>query len=166
LVAEVIMLRHAALALLIAMFAGCATGEVVGTQPDSPGQIAGTWQGYLMGQKGFFLITMVVRPDGAVNITGESFISATGKVAMVDGRLWLDATAGWSGPLVLVQHGDRRFLKIERSDKQYPGTLRFVSESVGSLTRDAPEDPVAKHMSRQIVHYIGPISCQHGTTRV
>ena len=123
------MLRHAAFVVLIATFAGCATGEVVSTQPDSPGQVAGTWQGYLMGQKGFFLVTMVVRPDGAVNITGESFISAAGKVALVDGKLWLDATAGWYGPLVLVQRGDRRFLKIERYDKQYPGTLRFISES-------------------------------------
>jgi hypothetical protein len=161
------MSRHVACVVLIAMLAGCATGEVVGTQPDSPGQIAGTWQGYLMGQKGFFLVTMVVRPDGAVNLTGESFISATGKVALVDGKLWLDATAGWSGTLVLIQRGDGRFLKIERSDKQYPGRLRFVSESVGRLTRDAQaEDPVAKHMARQIAHCIGPISCQHATTRV
>jgi hypothetical protein len=128
------MLRHAGCALFVAMLTGCATGEIVGAQPDSPGQIAGTWQGYLMGQKSFFLVTMVVRPDGAVNIAGESFISATGKVALVDGKLWLDATAGWYGPLVLVQEGDRRFLKIERYDKQYPGRLRYVSDAVGPLT--------------------------------
>jgi hypothetical protein len=123
------MLRHGILIVLIAIFSGCATGDVATTQPDDPTQIVGTWQGYLMGQKSFLLITMVVRADGTVSITGESFIRATGKVAMVDGKLWLDASAGWYGALVLGRHGDQRFLKIERYDQQYPGRLRFISES-------------------------------------
>jgi hypothetical protein len=123
------MLRHGIMVVVIAILSGCATGEVAITQPDDPAQIAGTWQGHLMGQKSFLLITMVVRADGTVNITGESFIRATGKVVMVDGKLWLDASAGWYGALVLVRHGDQRFLKIERYDQQYPGRLRFISES-------------------------------------
>jgi hypothetical protein len=111
------------------MLSGCATGDVAITQPDEPAQIAGTWQGYLMGQKSFLLITMNVRAGGTADITGESFIRATGKVAMVDGKLWLDASAGWYGALVLLGRGDQRFLKIERYDQQYPGRLRFISES-------------------------------------
>jgi len=120
--------RLIALVLLLATLTACASADVVGP-PEAPGQIAGTWQGYLMGQKGFFLLTMVIQPDGAVSITGESFISASGKVTLVDGRLWLDATAGWYGPLVLMERDGQRFLRIDRYDKQYPGRLRFVSVS-------------------------------------
>jgi len=123
------MLSCGILVALIAVLSGCATGEVAITQPDGPAQITGTRQGHLMGQKSFLLITLVVRPDGVVNITGESFIRATGKVVMMDGKLWLDASAGWYGALVLVRRGDQRFLKIERYDQQYPGRLRFISES-------------------------------------
>jgi hypothetical protein len=147
------MLRCGILVALIAALSGCATGEVAITQPDDPAQIAGTWQGHLMGQKSFLLITMVVRSDGVVNITGESFIRATGKVVMMDGKLWLDASAGWYGALVLVRAG--AISASSRSSDTISNTRAGFASSPNQ-----PELPEAPAASRE------SISCKGGTVRV
>ena len=112
--------------VLIAALAGCASapGPTSISVEDVAG-LAGTWQGWLVTESGFNLVTLDVRGDGSFAISG-TLVRATGRLVVTEGKLRFDGTGPWRGTLVPEGGGERRALRIERDDRLYRGTLHPI----------------------------------------
>jgi len=119
--------------ILIAALAGCASGPgPIPVSVEDVTALAGTWQGWLVTERGFSLINLDIRADGSFEVSAP-FIRATGLLVVTDGRLRFDGTGPWRGTLVPEGTGERRALRLERDDRLYRGTLHPVSpRSIGA----------------------------------
>jgi hypothetical protein len=119
--------------VLIAALAGCASGlGPVSVSVEDVTALTGTWQGWLVTERGFRLINFDIRADGSFEVSAP-FVRATGMLVVSDGRLRFDGTGPWRGTLVPEGTGERRALRLERDDRLYRGTLHPVSlRSVGA----------------------------------
>jgi hypothetical protein len=109
--------------LVIATLAGCASvSSSTPVSVDDVKTLTGTWQGWLVTERGFNLINFEILADGSFEVTGRS-VRASGILAVTDGQLRFDGTGPWRGTLVPERTGDRRALRLERDDRLYRGTL-------------------------------------------
>jgi hypothetical protein len=109
--------------VLIVSLSACAStpGPTVVAVEDVPA-LAGTWQGWLVTERGFTLVTFAIHPDGSFEVTAP-LVRATGVLVVTDGRLRFDGTGPWRGTLEPDGTGERRALRIERDDRLVRGTL-------------------------------------------
>jgi hypothetical protein len=122
-------MRQIIAVLVIATLAGCAS--VPSSTPVSVEDVkalTGTWQGWLVTERGFNLINFEIRADGSFEVSGRS-VRASGILAVTDGQLRFDGTGPWRGTLVPEGTGDRRALRLERDDRLYRGTLHPFSHA-------------------------------------
>ena len=115
--------------VLIAALAGCAS--MPGLTPVSVEDVralTGTWQGWLVTDRGFNLINFEIRADGSFEVSGP-WVRGSGVLVVTDGRLRFDGTGLWRGSLVPAGAGERRALRLERDDRLYRGTLHPISHS-------------------------------------
>jgi hypothetical protein len=122
-------MRQIIAVLVIAIFAGCAS--LPGPTPVSVEDVktlTGTWQGWLVTERGFNLINFEIRADGSFEVSGRS-VRASGILAVTDGQLRFDGTGLWRGILVPEGTGERRALRLKRDDRLYRGTLHPISHS-------------------------------------
>lgn len=115
--------------VLIAALAGCAS--MPGLTPvsvEDVGALTGTWQGWLVTDRGFNLINFEIRADGSFEVSGPR-VRGSGVLVVTDGRLRFDGTGPWRGSLVPEGAGERRALRLERDDRLYRGTLHPISHS-------------------------------------
>lgn len=122
-------------AVLVAAFAGCASAPgSTALSPEDVTALTGSWQGWLVTEGGFSLVTIDIRADGSFEVSAP-LVRASGLLVASDGRLRFDGTGPWRGTLVPEGTGEHRSLRIERDDRLYRGTLRPVSpRSVGAPT--------------------------------
>lgn len=113
-----------ALVLVIAG-AACVTAPV-SVSSDDVSALAGSWQGWLVTDGGFNLISFDIRADGTFQVSGP-LVRASGILVIADGTLRFDGTGMWRGTLVPEGTGKRRVLRIQRDDRLYRGTLHPVS---------------------------------------
>jgi hypothetical protein len=115
--------------LVIATLAGCASvSSPTPVSVDDVKALTGTWQGWLVTERGFNLINFEILADGSFEVTGRS-VRASGILAVTDGQLRFDGTGPWRGILVREGTGDRRALRLERDDRLYRGTLHPFSHA-------------------------------------
>ena len=115
------------LVIVSLLFAGCASAPgAVSTSVEDVAGLTGTWQGWLVTESGFHLITFDVRGDGSFAVSG-TLIRASGSIVVTDGKLRFDGTGPWRGTLVPEGGCGRRALRIERDDRLYRGTLHPIS---------------------------------------
>ena len=122
-------MRQIIAVLAIAILAGCAS--LPGPTPVSVEDVTaltGTWQGWLVTERGFNLINFEIRADGSFEVSGP-WVRANGILAVADGRLRFDGTGPWRGTLVLEGTAERRALRLERDDRLYRGTLHPFSHA-------------------------------------
>jgi hypothetical protein len=112
--------------VLIVSLSACAStpGPAVVAAEDVPA-LAGTWQGWLVTERGFTLVTFAIHADGSFEVTAP-LVRATGLLVVADGRLRFDGTGPWRGTLEPDGAGDRRTLRIERDDRLVRGTLHVA----------------------------------------
>lgn len=117
------------LVIVSVLIAGCASapGPTSISVEDVAG-LAGTWQGWLVTESGFSLVTFDVRGDGSFAISG-TLVRATGLLVVTEGKLRFDGTGPWRGTLVPEGGGERRVLRIERDDRLYRGTLHPIASA-------------------------------------
>lgn len=114
-------------AALIVAIAGCASAPgPISIHVEDVAGLAGTWQGWLVTESGFNLVTLDVRGDGSFAISG-TLVRATGRLVVAEGKLRFDGTGPWRGTLVPEGRGERRTLRVERDDRLYRGTLHPIS---------------------------------------
>jgi hypothetical protein len=113
--------------LLATTFVGCAAAptQTVSSIEDLT-MLAGTWQGWLVTDRDFNLITFTIHADGAFEVAGP-WVRASGLIVLMDGKLRFDGTGPWRGNLVSEVTAGRRVLRVERDDRLYRGTLHNVS---------------------------------------
>src|SRR6267143_139174 len=100
-------MRHIIAVLVIATLAGCASVPTpTPVSVDDVKALTGTWQGWLVTERGFNLINFEIRADGSFEVTGL-----------------------WRGTLVPEGTGERRALRLERDDRLYRGTLHPFSHA-------------------------------------
>lgn len=117
-------MRHIIVALLAAALVGCASAPApTAVSAEDVKALAGSWQGWLVTERGFGLINLDIRADGSFEVSGRS-VRATGILAVVGGQVRFDGTGPWRGTLVPEGAGARRSLRLERDDRLYRGTLR------------------------------------------
>ena len=117
------------IATLAATVAGCASAPApTALSAEDVRALTGSWQGWLVTEGGFSLVTFDIREDGSFEVRAR-LVHATGRLVTGDGRLRFDGTGAWRGTLVPEDSGERRSLRIERDDRLYRGTLRPVSRS-------------------------------------
>lgn len=126
-------MRVVFVAVLIATLAAAPTGctsapPSTAVSPEDVRALTGSWQGWLVTEGNFSLVTVDIREDGSFEVRAP-LIHATGLLVTGDGRLRFDGTGAWRGTLVPEGSGTRRTLRIERDDRLYRGTLRPVSPS-------------------------------------
>jgi hypothetical protein len=122
-------MRQTIAALVIATLVGCASVPApTPVSADDVKALTGTWQGWLVTERGFNLITLDIRADGSFEVSGRS-VRASGILAVTDGRLRFDGTGPWRGILVPERIGERRALRLERDDRLYRGTLHPFSHA-------------------------------------
>jgi hypothetical protein len=121
-------MRYAAAVLLAAIVAaGCASAPTTtAISPEDVKGFAGSWQGWLVTERGFNLINFDIRPDGTFEVSGRS-VRGGGVLVVTEGRLRFDGTGPWRGTLVPEGSGEPRALRLERDDRLYRGTLHQVS---------------------------------------
>jgi len=90
--------------------------------------LTGSWQGWLVTERGFNLINFEIRADGSFEVSGL-WVRANGILAVAEGRLRFDGTGLWRGTLVPEGTGERRALRLERDDRLYRGTLHPFSHA-------------------------------------
>lgn len=118
-------MRQLVVALLIVAFVGCASGPARSTvSAEDVKGLAGTWQGWLVTDRSFNLITFDIRADGAFEVSGP-WVRGSGILVVTDGNLRFDGTGPWRGTLV----PEGRALRLERDDRLYRGTLHRISHS-------------------------------------
>jgi len=115
------------LVIVSLLIAGCvsAPGSISNSGEDIAG-LAGTWQGWLVTESGFSLVSFDIHGDGSFSISGP-LVRATGQIVGTEGKLRFDGTGPWRGTLVREGGGERRALRIERDDRLYRGTLHPIS---------------------------------------
>lgn len=111
--------------VLMIVVAGCAAAPRP-VSSDDVSALTGSWQGWLVTDRGFDLITFDIRADGSFQVTG-SFVRASGILMVADGTLRFDGTGMWRGTLVPQGTGAHRGLRLERDDRLYRGILRPIS---------------------------------------
>lgn len=111
--------------VLMVATGGCTTAPV-SVSPDEVSALAGSWQGWLVTDRGFSLISFDIRADGSFQVTGP-FVRASGILLVADGALRFDGTGMWRGTLVPEGTGEGRVLRIQRDDRLYRGTLHPIS---------------------------------------
>lgn len=127
--------------VLIAALAGCASAP--GSRPLSAEDVtalAGTWQGWLVTEGGFNLVTLAIHADGSFEVSAP-LVRASGLLVVTDGRLRFDGTGAWRGTLVPEGAGERRSLRIERDDRLYRGILRPIPLRSGDAPRTSTVRP-------------------------
>ncbi len=115
------------LVIVSLLIAGCvsAPGSISNSGEDIAG-LAGTWQGWLVTESGFSLVSFDIHGDGSFSISGP-LVRATGQIVVTEGKLRFDGTGPWRGTLVREGRGEGRALRIERDDRLYRGTLHPIS---------------------------------------
>jgi hypothetical protein len=109
---------RAALAVMVLVFAGCASLLSIRDVKD----VAGVWRGRVLGPLGHGTATLTIREDGGY--TGTLYLDGgdrefSGRLTVVGGQVrYLDA--GSTGTVTLDQHAGRR-------------VLRFVSDGGGAV---------------------------------
>jgi hypothetical protein len=122
-------MRHVIAVLLAATLVGCASAPApTAVSADDVKALAGSWQGWLITERGFNLINFEIRADGSFEVSGRS-VRASGILAVTDGQLRFDGTGPWRGTLVPEGTGERRALRLERDDRLYRGTLHPISHA-------------------------------------
>lgn len=122
-------MRRIILALLAATLVGCASAPApTAVSAEDVKVLAGSWQGWLITERGFNLINLDIRADGSFEVSGRS-VRASGILVVTDGQLRFDGTGPWRGTLVPEGAGERRALRLERDDRLYRGTLHPISHS-------------------------------------
>lgn len=122
-------MRRIIVALLAATLVGCASAPSPTTvSTDDVKALAGSWQGWLITERGFNLINLDIRADGSFEVSGRS-VRASGILVVTDGLLRFDGTGPWRGTLVPEGAGEHRALRLERDDRLYRGTLHPISHS-------------------------------------
>jgi hypothetical protein len=122
-------MRRIIVALLAATLVGCASAPApTGVSAEDVKALAGSWQGWLITERGFNLINLDIRADGSFEVSGRS-VRASGILVVTDGQLRFDGTGPWRGTLVPEGAGERRALRLERDDRLYRGTLHPISHS-------------------------------------
>lgn len=122
-------MRRIIVLLLAATLVGCASAPApTAVSAEDVKALAGSWQGWLVTERGFNLINFEIRPDGSFEVSGRS-VRASGILAVTDGQLRFDGTGPWRGTLVPEGTGDRRALRLERDDRLYRGTLHPISHA-------------------------------------
>ena len=112
-----------AASVLFATLSGCAgTSALTPVPVEDVTALTGTWQGWLVTERGFARVSLDIRADGSFEVSAP-FVHATGLLVLTDGRLRFDGTGPWRGTLVPEGAGERRALRIERDDRLYRGTL-------------------------------------------
>jgi len=122
-------MRRIIVALLAAALFGCASAPApAAVSAEDVKALAGSWQGWLITERGFNLIIFDIRADGSFEVSGRS-VRASGILGVTDGQLRFDGTGPWRGTLVPEGAGERRALRLERDDRLYRGTLHPISHS-------------------------------------
>ena len=122
-------MRHMIVVLLAATLVGCASAPApTAVSAEDVTALAGSWQGWLITERGFNLISLNIRADGSFEVSGRS-VRASGILVVTDGQLRFDGTGPWRGTLVPEGAGERRALRLERDDRLYRGTLHPISHS-------------------------------------
>jgi hypothetical protein len=122
-------MRHVIAVLVAATLVGCASAPApTAVSADDVKALAGSWQGWLITERGFNLINFEIRADGSFEVSGRS-VRASGILAVTDGQLRFDGTGPWRGTLVPEGTGERRALRLERDDRLYRGTLHPISHA-------------------------------------
>ena len=122
-------MRHVIVVLLAATLVGCVSAPApTAVAAEDFKALVGSWQGWLVTERGFHLINFEIRADGSFEVSGRS-VRASGILAVTDGQLRFDGTGPWRGTLVPEGTGERRALRLERDDRLYRGTLHPISHS-------------------------------------
>ncbi|HSF01617.1 MAG TPA: hypothetical protein VLA62_01315 [Solirubrobacterales bacterium] len=127
--------------VLFATLSGCAgvpAPTVVSVEDATT--LAGPWQGWLVTERGFVLVTFDIRADGTFEVSAPS-IRATGLLVVSESRLRFDGTGPWRGTLMPEGQGERRTLRIERDDRLYRGTLHPAARRTMSGPRTSEARP-------------------------
>lgn len=103
---------------------GAAPAPTVSSLDDLK-MLVGTWQGWLVTDRDFHLITFTIRADGSFAVAGPG-VRASGLIVLMDGKLRFDGTGPWRGTLVSEVTAGRRVLRVERDDRLYRGALHHV----------------------------------------
>lgn len=108
---------------MLVTLAGCASASAPVLLPaEEIPALAGTWQGWLVTERGFDLISFVIHADGSFEVSGP-WVRATGLLVVADGRVRFDGTGPWRGTLTPEGTAPLRALRLERDDRLYRGTL-------------------------------------------
>src|SRR6266849_446536 len=86
--------------VLIAALAGCASMPgLTRVSVEDVKALTGTWQGWLVTERGFNRINFEIRADGSFEVSG-AWVRGSGVLVVTDGRLRFDGTGPWRGSLV------------------------------------------------------------------
>ena len=120
-------MRIILLSLLMVTLAGCGSVPAqTSLSPDDVQALAGSWQGWLVTERGFDLISFDIRANGSFEVSGP-WVRATGLLVVAAGRVRFDGTGPWRGTLVPEGTAAHRVLRLERDDRLYRGRLHPVS---------------------------------------
>lgn len=121
-------MRYVAVLVLAVAVVGCASAPATtAISPEDVKALAGSWQGWLVTERGFNLINFDIRADGTFEVSGRS-VRGSGVLIVTDGGLRFDGTGPWRGTLVPEGAGEPRALRLERDDRLYRGTLHQISD--------------------------------------
>jgi len=114
-------LGFATLALVGIVLEGCAlVKQSQRTAIVEIGEVAGTWEGWLLSSRDFVPAILQIYPDGTFDLAARR-IRAVGRMQLTAGVLRFETVTGWHGTSSLYGSEGQRLLHVDLDDRRFTG---------------------------------------------